>query len=106
MDARARDDRVVDLRRHGEEALAVVDGLPLVDEAQVGKVVHQDPVVQRHRYSVAPQLDRAHLRRAPRIVLPQTRVAAQLTPPVYKHEHAHGGADRSTLSARNIRRGA
>lgn len=61
VDARASDDRVIHLRRHGKQALAVVDRLPLVNEAQVGKVVDEDAVIERHRNAIPSQLHRSYL---------------------------------------------
>ena len=61
VNARAGHHGVFDLRGHCQQPLAIVDGLPLVDEAQVCKVVNQNAVVQGHGDAVAPQLDSSDL---------------------------------------------
>lgn len=47
-DGGARQDHVLDLGGQAEEAVGVVGGVDLVSEAEVGQVVHVDPIPKGH----------------------------------------------------------
>lgn len=59
-DGGARQDHVLDLGGQAEEAVGVVGGVDLVSEAEVGQVVHVDPIPKGHGDGVLPQPDPEH----------------------------------------------